>query len=240
MVDYNIVLMSGRGQRFKDKGYSIPKPFIPINNKTLIENVIESFPSCKKWIFTINKEINDSLIFQEFYKDFSRPKEVFVLEDITNGQATSCLETLDLVENDKKFFVGSCDAIFENKLNFQNEENFDGQIVTSPPTELQKQSSADYGLVVGNSNIIKVTCKEPIVEFQEAYVITGSFYFKSKEIYKELYEEMLRKNLYVNDELYIDTIFQLMHSSGYKTSNYPINTLVVGTPEEYEIYIDKK
>ena len=57
MVKNNIVLMSGKGQRFKDEGYKNPKPLISLEGKTIIEKVINNFPHTDKWIFTVNKEV---------------------------------------------------------------------------------------------------------------------------------------------------------------------------------------
>ena len=38
-----IIPMAGKGQRFIDAGYSIPKPLISINGKPMVENVIKNF-----------------------------------------------------------------------------------------------------------------------------------------------------------------------------------------------------
>lgn len=39
----NIVIpMAGLGKRFLDCGYELPKPFLPLGNKSMIENVIEN------------------------------------------------------------------------------------------------------------------------------------------------------------------------------------------------------
>ena len=67
MVKNNIVLMSGKGQRFKDEGYKIPKPLLDLHGIPIIEKVINNFPHTDKWIFTVNKEVYEHEIFINFY-----------------------------------------------------------------------------------------------------------------------------------------------------------------------------
>ena len=59
--------MSGKGQRFKDEGYKIPKPLIDLHGIPIIEKVINNFPLTDKWIFTVNKEVYEHEIFINFY-----------------------------------------------------------------------------------------------------------------------------------------------------------------------------
>ena len=56
--------MSGKGQRFKDEGYKIPKPLINLHGIPIIEKVINNFPHTDKWIFTVNKEVYDRSIYK--------------------------------------------------------------------------------------------------------------------------------------------------------------------------------
>ena len=66
MVDFNIILMSGRGKRFKEKRYSVPKPLLDIDNNTLIEKLIINFPTCKAWLFVVNNEVLNHQILYPF------------------------------------------------------------------------------------------------------------------------------------------------------------------------------
>ena len=46
-----IMPMAGRGQRFKNYGYEIPKPLIKVGKKPMFAKATESFPKNLKWIF---------------------------------------------------------------------------------------------------------------------------------------------------------------------------------------------
>ena len=40
----NLIPMAGNGMRFKNVGYSTPKPLIPVHGKPMIVKAIESLP----------------------------------------------------------------------------------------------------------------------------------------------------------------------------------------------------
>ena len=46
-----VIPMSGFGERFRKAGYSVPKPLIMIDGKTIIQYVVEMFPGEKDITF---------------------------------------------------------------------------------------------------------------------------------------------------------------------------------------------
>ena len=58
MINY-IITMAGKGERFKKKGYKVPKWKLSINNKTLLQKSICSLPlnlCCKLFIIYFHEE----------------------------------------------------------------------------------------------------------------------------------------------------------------------------------------
>ena len=51
-----VIPMSGFGERFRKVGYSVPKPLIEIDGKTIIQHVIEMFPGENDITFICNKD----------------------------------------------------------------------------------------------------------------------------------------------------------------------------------------
>ena len=56
MRKINIIPLAGNGQRFKDKGYIIPKPLLPVSGVPMIIHSTKSLPECDKWIFICQKK----------------------------------------------------------------------------------------------------------------------------------------------------------------------------------------
>ena len=51
-----VIPMSGFGERFRNAGYTTPKPLITIEGKPIIEHVVDMFPGEKNFIFICNEE----------------------------------------------------------------------------------------------------------------------------------------------------------------------------------------
>ncbi len=52
-----LIPMAGLGDRFKREGYDKPKPLIDVNGKPMIQRVVESLGLKGRYIFVINKNI---------------------------------------------------------------------------------------------------------------------------------------------------------------------------------------
>ena len=68
-----IVPMSGIGQRFKEAGYTKPKPLIKVEEKTIINHVYDMFPQVSSIFFICNKNhlMDRSLNMEAQIKSFS-------------------------------------------------------------------------------------------------------------------------------------------------------------------------
>ena len=51
-----VIPMSGFGERFRKVGYSVPKPLIMIDGKTIIQHVVEMFSNKDDFIFICNED----------------------------------------------------------------------------------------------------------------------------------------------------------------------------------------
>ena len=56
MIKRAIILAGGKGPRLKPFTKILPKPLVPINEKTIIEHIIESFKvvNCNNFYLTVN------------------------------------------------------------------------------------------------------------------------------------------------------------------------------------------
>ena len=56
--------MAGEGSRFKDAGYTFPKPLIDVNGKPMIQRVVENLELIGKYIFIVQKKHNEKYNYQ--------------------------------------------------------------------------------------------------------------------------------------------------------------------------------
>ncbi len=98
----NIVIpMAGRGERFKNGGFQIPKPLIKIGQKTMIEAAIESLGFTGRYIFITRKYHDESLNFsltRAIEKATQNVIEIQINQE-TDGPASTALFAKEYINN---------------------------------------------------------------------------------------------------------------------------------------------
>ena len=106
-----VIMAGGKGTRLKPFSQVLPKPLIPINDKTLIEHVIDRFQlsGMSKLFLTINYK---SRIIKSFFNELDKDYKIsFIKEDKELGTAGGLSMLTNRIK--KPFFVSNCDTIIE-------------------------------------------------------------------------------------------------------------------------------
>ena len=134
-LDYvSVVIMAGgKGTRMEPFTKVLPKPLIPINEKTIIEHIIERFTDmgCSDFHLTVNHK---GKILKAYFEELKHDYSVsFVDENEPLGTAGS-LQYLK-GKFDKPFFVTNCDIIIKadyvNLYEFHQKGEYDITLVAS-------------------------------------------------------------------------------------------------------------
>ena len=111
-LDVPVVIMAGgRGTRLKPFSQVLPKPLIPINDKTLIEHVIDRFKlsGISKLFLTINYK---SRIIKSYFNELDKDYKIsYIKEDKELGTAGGLYLLRNRIK--KPFFVSNCDTIIK-------------------------------------------------------------------------------------------------------------------------------
>ena len=144
-----VIMAGGKGTRLQPLTNILPKPLIPINQKTIIEHIIDRFLKYDIKLFFISINYK-SLIIKAFFKELKNDYKVkFLEEDSPLGTAGS----LSLLNNKikKTFFVTNCDTIinanYNDFYNFHLKNKNDLTIMVSA-----KQFEIPYGTCELNEN----------------------------------------------------------------------------------------
>jgi dTDP-glucose pyrophosphorylase/predicted transcriptional regulator len=112
LEDVPVVIMAGgKGTRLEPFTKVLPKPLIPIHDKTIIEHIIDRFESigCRQYYITVNYK---SRILKAYFEELDPEYSVtFVDESVPLGTAGS----LGMIEGVFKypFFVTNCDILVD-------------------------------------------------------------------------------------------------------------------------------
>ena len=111
-----IIPMTGKSSRFKEAGVSLPKQFLKVKNKMIIDYILELFPDEKDINLLVNKEqLGDEVLAPYFEKLNNHNIVPISYQDKGPGGA---LLSSNLLKTDKQVFINYCD--FANIWNWED------------------------------------------------------------------------------------------------------------------------
>lgn len=234
--------MAGDGRRFKDAGYSTPKPLIKVDGKPMVIKSLESLPKASKNILIVRKDQLNIIEFKSLLSNYFKNVIVIEIDYLTEGQASTCLLAESYIPENSILNIGACDVGFKYDSNkyIETLNNFDSFVWTynnNPNVLIHPEM---YGWVkrrVNSSEIKYVSCKKPISDkLLIDHVVSGTFTFKNSNLFFEGIKKMISKEDKVNGEYYLDNIFNHLtnKSSVFKVEEY----YSWGTPSELNNYLN--
>lgn len=117
-----IIMAGGKGSRLRPFTNSLPKPLIPIGNKTALERIVDNFKDngFNHFYFSINYK---SKLIKAYIQELKQQKNIkinFIEEKFPLGTAGSLKLLNKSIRND--FFVINCDSLI--KVDFLNIINY--------------------------------------------------------------------------------------------------------------------
>ena len=107
-----VIMAGGKGSRLKPITNVLPKPLIPVGDKTILEHILDRFVevNCRRFLMTLNYRAE---MIRHYFDTLDNPeyKLSYFLEDDFFGTAGSL--SLLRQEIDSTFFVSNCDIIID-------------------------------------------------------------------------------------------------------------------------------
>jgi len=222
-IDIPVVIMAGgKGTRLDPFTKVLPKPLLPIKDKTILEHIIESFKKFGYYRFILILNYKGKLI-ESYFNSIDKDYLVeFLWEDNFYGTAgaLSLLKDID----SENFFVSNCDILLKinylDVLKTHEQSKADFTTITSI-----KHYKVPYGVVeTGENNFVKKINEKPEMTFQ----INTGVYLINKNILDCIPE---RKYLDMPD------LIHMLIENNHKVLAYPINEsdyLDTGQWDEYK------
>ena len=228
-----LIPMSGKGQRFLDEGYSIPKSLIMAGDKQSIDWSMDSvdYSNCNL-IFVIRNEHSCNFDLDKILKNkYGNDITIIKTYEDTRGSVETCLFAKDLINNDNPLVVYCLDVCFKPKFQPYNvADSADGMILTFR----SNSPNYSYTKVDESGNITKVA--EKVVISNMANV--GIYYFKQGKDFVNVSEEMIQNNLKTNGEFYVAPLYNLMFNKNKKCIVQEVDEMhVMGTPKELKFFV---
>ena len=246
-----LIPMAGAGQRFADAGYKTSKPAIlTIDRRTgkefpMVVCAVRDLPGVE------NDGSNVTLIDRTFHKadgveeaiKAHFPKASFItVENLTEGQACTCLLAKEKIDGDEELLIAGCDngMVFDEAKFAEEKAKADCLVFTYRHNEavLEKPSAYGWMRVDSENNIIGTSIKKAISDNPlEDHAVVATFWFRHGSDFVRATEKMISENDRVNGEFYVDEVAKHILDLGLKARVFEIERYIGwGTPKDYEAY----
>ncbi len=240
-----LIPMAGRGQRFVDAGYTIPKPLVPVSGKPMIVQAAQCLPPSNRYAFVCLQEHLTQ--YQHIKKTLTQSFQntrIIAIDSITQGQA--CTAELGITQQDlvKPLVIGSCDngMIWDQEkfYKLRNDKATDAIVWTFKNHPASKKNPHMYGWVrtTENGTVIDVSVKKPLSARPENdHAIVGTFYFATAALFLQAAQELYKNNIRINNEFYIDSCIGALAKLGYTVKVFEVEHYICwGTPNDYRTF----
>lgn len=224
-IQNTVILSAGRGERFLNLNFNQPKPFLPLGDSTIVENIINTLKNVETNIICVGAQDHE-----KYWENIS--KEVRFVKPNKIGAAYSYKESCGDLKGD--VLILPCDLIAKHiNEEFKSLQKECEIIIFVTQASRYNINNPHYFTWVdgkdGKVDTISVKNRSNDTDL----VMIGSFYFKENSLLLEYINKIFQEDIKTNGEFYIDNVFELLiktHKVGYIIVN---NYFSFGTPEEY-------
>ncbi|MCJ8344678.1 sugar phosphate nucleotidyltransferase [bacterium] len=240
----NLVPMAGKGSRFQSEGYNLPKPFIPVMGMPMFAASVKSFPYSQSYIFICLSDFLEKYPFQNEIEKHFKNSSIVKVEQVTQGQASTCLLAKDLLDTEESLLISSIDYQVIYDQDHWNElvqdESIDVIIWTFQMKSISVKDPIQFAYCkLKDGNVVEELVEKKTISDQPHLdpAVVGTFYYKKASDFIIGAEEMIDHNIRVNNEFYVGTSINQLIAQGKKVVAFPIDKFIsFGDPLDLELY----
>jgi dTDP-glucose pyrophosphorylase len=229
-----LIPMAGAGSRFEQAGYTFPKPLIDINGKPMIQVVVDNINIEANYIFVVRKEHRNKYNLDSLLNLIAPNCKIVEVDKITEGAACTTLLAKQFINNNNPLLMANSDQFVEwdsNEFMYKMiEQKVDCGILsfksTHPKWSFVKIDESGYATEVAE--------KKPISDI----ATVGIYYWNKGSDYVKYAEQMINKNIRVNNEFYVCPVFNEAIKDHKKIKTFNIKKMLgLGTPEDLQYFL---
>lgn len=236
-----VIPMAGLGSRFKQAGYTNPKPFIDVMGKPMIEWVIDNvkptrYPS--HFTFICHEAHLKEFPVAEMLKRKIPDASIVTVKNTTEGAACTVLLAIENLKHSRPLLLANSDQWVDVSIDTFLDEAFrtktDGMIMSFEADD-KKWSFARLG---EGGRVVEVAEKKPI----SSHATVGIYFFKQAMDFVRGAEQMILKDIRTNNEYYVCPVYNELILAQKDIRIFDIgsqNMHGLGTPEDLERFLNR-
>lgn len=241
-----IIPMSGFGERFRQAGYTVPKPLIEVDGKPIIEYVIEMFPGETDFLFICNEDHLNQPAYRmrEILTALCPTGKIVGIPSHKKGPVFATLQASKAIKLDQPVIVNYCDftCYWDWKQFRRFVENTDcvGAIPAYKGFHPHTLGNTHYAYMRENNGWVQdIQEKQPFTDNRmDEYASSGTYYFSSGQLMKDTFEATIAQNLNTGGEYYVSLAYKPLLQKGAPIAVYPLQHFMQwGTPDDLQEYL---
>jgi dTDP-glucose pyrophosphorylase len=201
----------------------------------MIQIVVNNLSLDANYIYVVQKSHRTKYNLDSLLNLITPNCTIIEVDGVTEGAACTALLAKEFIDNENPLFFANSDQFVEwdsNEFMYKMQEtNIDGGIVTfesiHPKWSFAKLDSNGY--------VTEVSEKNPISNV----ATVGYYYWKHGSDFVKYAEQMIQKDVRVNNEFYVCPVFNEAISSGKKIITFNAKKMWgLGTPEDLNVFLD--
>lgn len=227
--------MAGRGSRFANAGYLLPKPLIDVKGYPMIKCVTENIrPRCEhRFIYICQQEHVETYNLIEELNYMSPGCKIVTVDHITEGAACTVLLAKKYINNNDALMIANSDQYVDTNIDeyIAAIGEKDGLIMTMPADDPK------WSFIKFDDQKCVTIVKEKEVISNEATV--GVYNYARGKDFVKYAQQMISKNIRVNNEFYVAPVYNEMIEAGMKIGFYNVGTSMfgLGIPEDLKKFL---
>jgi len=224
-----VIMAGGRGTRLAPLTNVWPKPLIPVNEKTIIEDIMDKFVEvgCNEFYLSVNYKAK---VIKQYFENLNSSiyQISYIQEKKPLGTAGSLYLLRDKIHS--TFFVSNCDILIdEDYTAIYDYHKFNHNEITM--VAAIKSFPIPYGTIeTGEGGQLKSIQEKPELSFK----INTGMYILEPNLLQEIPE---------NEFLHITTLIEKLHNEERKVGVFPVSEgswSDIGSWEEYLLQLKNR
>lgn len=213
--------MAGAGSRFANAGYRDPKPLINIKSTPMIKAVIENLSPAEdhRFIFICQSDHVKNYNLIDKLNEWAPGCIIIEINGVTEGAACTVLKAREYIDNNNPLMIANSDQFIDTDINkyikSMKANDLDGLIMT------MKANDPKWSYIGIKNGLVDIVVEKEVIS-NEATV--GIYNFKYGKDYVSAADEMIKKDLRVNNEFYVAPTYNHLISKKANIGYYNIGS----------------
>ena len=238
-----LIPAAGLGSRFLADGYTAPKPLIQVSGKPMLLQALRDLPITERTRVVVRADQPQHANILDTLKSFDSSIDIVTLDNLTEGQAQTCLKALHGIDLNKPLTIGACDnGIIYDATAFQSlmdDETIDVVVwgVRGHPEAITQPKMFGWIDSTDDGRIRRISVKQPLRDPARDPIVLGTFTFKRARDFSVSATHMMERGGRINGEFYVDECINDSVTLGMKCCLLEVSHyLGWGTPNDLKTF----